>query len=311
LNENHERISEYIPASGSGAPESNLPYYDQVAKNPGDVGVDYRFICGFNSWSSWARGTNNLQDPRNDVYWDDVANQPCPKGWRLPTRKDMYKYLPEEFYSEAVWQHTYTQGNMLKYDYYSGNRNSLGEEYKWKYFTAKFKAASSQTGEWSYPVPDEYPRVYLIKYEGTSKAYRIMIEQRKANTVDDGGVVKKYVRISRFEAMSNDEFLISPDGKQWNLHKFDWDTPAEYMDFPLCGYIDPGDGSNSIITHHPYLGAFGNGCILRSQEIDVTGSLGRNWTMYFMDTYRGVTVGGGSRRSLGDQVRCVRDVNAK
>ena len=97
LNENHERISEYIPASGSGAPESNLPYYDQVAKNPGDVGVDYRFICGFNSWSSWARGTNNLQDPRNDVYWDDVANQPCPKGWRLPTRKDMYKYLPEEF----------------------------------------------------------------------------------------------------------------------------------------------------------------------------------------------------------------------
>ena len=311
LNENHERISEYIPASGSGAPESNLPYYDQVAKNPGDVGVDYRFICGFNSWSSWARGTNNLQDPRNDVYWDDVANQPCPKGWRLPTRKDMYKYLPEEFYSQAVWQHTYTQGNMLKYDYYSGNRNSLGEEYKWKYFTAKFKAASSQTGEWSYPVPDEYPRVYLIKYEGTSKAYRIMIEQRKANTVDDGGVVKKYVRISRFEAMSNDEFLISPDGKQWNLHKFDWDTPAEYMDFPLCGYIDPGDGSNSIITHHPYLGAFGNGCILRSQEIDVTGSLGRNWTMYFMDTYRGVTVGGGSRRSLGDQVRCVRDINAK
>ena len=311
LNENHERISEYIPASGSGAPESNLPYYDQVAKNPGDVGVDYRFICGFNSWSSWARGTNNLQDPRNDVYWDDVANQPCPKGWRLPTRKDLYKYLPEEFYSQAVWQHTYTQGNMLKYDYYSGNRNSLGEEYKWKYFTAKFKAASSQTGEWSYPVPDEYSRVYLIKYEGTSKAYRIMIEQRKANTVDDGGVVKKYVRISRFEAMSNDEFLISPDGKQWNLHKFDWDTPAEYMDFPLCGYIDPGDGSNSIIKHHPYLGAFGNGCILRSQEIDVTGSLGRNWTMYFMDTYRGVTVGGGSRRSLGDQVRCVRDVSAK
>ena len=311
LNENHERISEYIPASGSGAPESNLPYYDQVAKNPGDVGVDYRFICGFNSWSSWARGTNNLQDPRNDVYWDDVANQPCPKGWRLPTRKDLYKYLPEEFYSQAVWQHTYTQGNMLKYDYYSGNRNSLGEEYKWKYFTAKFKAASSQTGEWSYPVPDEYSRVYLIKYEGTSKAYRIMIEQRKANTVDDGGVVKKYVRISRFEAMSNDEFLISPDGKQWNLHKFDWDTPAEYMDFPLCGYIDPGDGSNSIIKHHPYLGAFGNGCILRSQEIDVTGSLGRNWTMYFMDTYRGVTVGGGSRRSLGDQIRCVRDVSAK
>ena len=138
-----------------------------------------------------------------------------------------------------------------------------------------------------------------------------MIEQRKANTVADGSLVKYYVRISRFETTQEDRFQISPDGKKWNLHKFDWENPAEYMDFPLCGYIDPGDNTNSIVSHHPYLGAFGNGCILRSQEIDTSGSLGRNWTMYFMNTYRGVTVGGGSRRTLGDQIRCVRDINAK
>jgi hypothetical protein len=82
------------------------------------------------------------------------------------------------------------------------------------------------------------------------------------------------------------------------------------MDFPLCGYIDSGDNTNTIVKHHPYLGAFGNGCILRSQEIDPSVA-GRNWTMYFMDTFKGVTVGGASRRSLGDQIRCVRDINAK
>ena len=309
LDDRNRKVSSYISATGSTAPSSSVPYYDDVARNPGEVGV-YSFICGFNSWSSWARGTNDRQDPRNDVYWDDVENQPCPKGWRLPTRKDMYKYLPEEFYSQAVWQHSYTKGNDLQYDYYSGNRNSLGEEYQWKYFTARFKVDSSSDDDWSYPVSDEFSRVYLIKYEGTSKAYRIMIEQKKANIVNDGSLVKKYVRISRFETTKDDMFLMSPDRKQWNLHKFDWDNPAEYMDFPLCGYIDAGDGTNTIASNHPYLGAFGNGCILRAQEIDPSVA-GRNWTMYFMDTFRGVTVGGTSRRSLGDQIRCVRDVNAK
>ena len=310
LDQNNNKVSTYISATGATDPASNLPYYDEIAKNPGDNGV-YSFICGFNSWSSWARGTNNKQDVRNDTYWDDVENQPCPKGWRLPTRKDMYKYLPEEFVEKAKWQESYTQGTDLINDYHSGTRNSLGEVYQWKYFTAKFKASSSSADEWTYPVSDANPRVYLIKYEGSSKAYRIMIEQRKANTVADGSLVKYYVRISRFETTQEDRFQISPDGKKWNLHKFDWENPAEYMDFPLCGYIDPGDNTNSIVSHHPYLGAFGNGCILRSQEIDTSGSLGRNWTMYFMNTYRGVTVGGGSRRTLGDQIRCVRDINAK
>lgn len=311
LNDKNQKIYEYIPATGASAPESDLPYYDQVAKNPGDAGVDYRFICGFNSWSSWARGSNNLQDPRNDTYWDDVENHPCPKGWRLPTRKDMYKYLPEHYNNIAKWQNSYTHGRSITQDYVAGNSNSLGEVYGWKYFSAMFKVDPSAEGDWSYPVSDGLSHVYLIKYEGTPKAYRILIEQRKADTgASDGSVVKKYVRISRFETTADDRFLISSDGTQWNLHEFDWKNPAEYMDFPLCGYIDSGDNTNTIVKHHPYLGAFGNGCILRSQEIDPSVA-GRNWTMYFMDTFKGVTVGGASRRSLGDQIRCVRDINAK
>lgn len=309
LDQHGNKTSVYLPATGASAPASDLPYYDDVAKNPGDEG-DYSFICGFHSWSSWARGNDNGADKRNDVFWDDVENHPCPKGWRLPTRKDMYKYLPEEYNNIAKWQNSYTHGRSITKDYHAGNRNSLGEEYQWKYFTAMFKVDQSASGEWSYPVKDDFSRVYLIKYEGTGRAYRIMIEQKKANTGDDGPIVKKYVRVSRFDTKHDDKFLMSPDKTQWNLHKFDWENPAEYMDFPLCGYIDSGDGTNSVISYHPYLGAFGNGCILRSQEIDTSGALGRNWTMYFMDTFRGVTVGGGSRRSLGDQIRCVRDINA-
>ena len=96
LDQHGNKTSVYLPATGASAPASDLPYYDDVAKNPGDEG-DYSFICGFHSWSSWARGNDNGADKRNDVFWDDVENHPCPKGWRLPTRKDMYKYLPEEY----------------------------------------------------------------------------------------------------------------------------------------------------------------------------------------------------------------------
>jgi len=146
----------------------------------------------------------------------------------------------------------------------------------------------------------------LIKYEGTASAYRVMIEQRKANTDDPAGSMQKmYVRISRFETTADDKFLMSSDRKQWNLHKFDWSTPAEYMDFPLCGYIDAGGT-------YPFVNDFGDGCILRAMETYLpNSSVGRNWTIYLRNEHQGVAVGGNSRRSLGDQIRCVRDVNAK
>ena len=287
-----------------GAP-SSVHLYDDVALKPGDKGI-YEFICGFSGASAWARGADNSEDDRNHVYWNEIDNQPCPKGWRLPTQEDLYKYMPDAFKASAVWQHHYSNGNDLNNDYHSGSNNAIGEVYKWKYFTAKFKVDGSSIGDWSHPVSDEFPRVYLIKYEGTASAYRVMIKQRKAKTDDPvGSAPKMYVRISRFETTADDKFLMSPDRKQWNLHKFDWSTPAEYMDFPLCGYIDAGGT-------YPFVNDFGDGCILRAMETYLPNSaIGRNWTIYLRNEHQGVAVGGNSRRSLGDQIRCVRDVNAK
>ncbi|MBQ7771369.1 MAG: fimbrillin family protein [Bacteroidales bacterium] len=296
-----DTICTYQPPGAS----SSVHLYDDVALKPGDKGI-YEFICGFSGASAWARGADNSEDDRNHVYWNEIDNQPCPKGWRLPTQEDLYKYMPDAFKASAVWQHSYSNGNNLNNDYHSGSNNAIGEVYDWKYFTAKFKVDESSVGDWSYPVSDEFPRVYLIKYEGTASAYRVMIEQRKANTDDPAGSMQKmYVRISRFETTADDKFLMSSDRKQWNLHKFDWSTPAEYMDFPLCGYIDAGGT-------YPFVNDFGDGCILRAMETYLPNSaIGRNWTIYLRNEHQGVAVGGNSRRSLGDQVRCVRDVNAK
>ncbi len=300
LDSNGEKFYGYQSASNSA---SAVHLYDNVAINPGDAGT-YDFICGFSGASAWARGTDNKEDPRNHIFWETIENQPCPKGWRLPTRKDLYKYMPDAFKSTAVWQDSYTKGNNLNNDYHSGSQNGIGEVYDWKYFTAKFKVDTSSEEEYSYPLPDEFSCVYLIKYEGTPSAYRVMIEQRKANTDDPATApVKMYVRISRFETTKDDKFIMDPTRTKWNLHKFDWENPAEFMDFPLCGYID---------ANTPFLNDFGDGCILRAMETDLSGNkVGRNWTIYLRNEHQGVTVGGNSRRSLGDQIRCVRDVNVE
>lgn len=53
---------------------------------------------------------------------------------------------------------------------------------------------------------------------------------------------------------------------------------------------------------------FGTGAILRAKEGD---GFGTNWTLYLRSGHNGVAVAGNSRRLLGENIRCVRDVNAK
>lgn len=298
---NGKRVSSFTMGYGYSDNNSTTPYYKDVAVNPGDPGR-YDFIMGFAGNAAWAKADNGTESTINHTYWDTIENQPCPKGWRLPTRKDLHKFMPEEYTSNVGWKKTYAEGNVLRTNYFhSGTTNPIGEKYSWKYFTAMFKVDSDASGDWSYPVSDNLSRVYLIKYEGTSSAYRIMIEQRTAaEQFQQGETPKMYVRISRFNSSKDERFQMDSEYKRWNLHKFDWDNPVEYMDFPLTGYID-ADG---------FFAELGYGCILRAQETDLSVT-GRNWTMYLREDFQGVAVGGRSRRALGDQIRCVRDVNAK
>ena len=106
---------------------------------------------------------------------------------------------------------------------------------------------------------------------------------------------RDYVRISRFNSGASDVFKLNSDGTQWNLHQFDWSTPAEYMDIPLCGYV--------------YKGMSLDGAILRTSEAPMT--KGINWVMYLRSGSNGVCVTKSSRRNLAENIRCVRDINAK
>lgn len=292
--------------------------YDHVAINPGETDKEYSYIMGLTTEATpktWAiTGFNNIDDRKNEnhIYWQNgdilnVNNQPCPKGWRLPTKEDLYSFMPED--NKLLWSQVYIPGEDMrspvvvgettmasKYKHSEDVNNKGKWNYKWSYFSGKFDIDTDidKDTEFSYPVKnDVFARVFGIKYVGEQKAYRVMFEQRASV---DGK--RTYVRIYRFDTNASDEFKVSDDGTQWNLHKFDWTTPAEYMDIPLSGFMHNGGFTQ-----------FGTDAILRASTPSTT--RGWNWTLYFRSGSNGVCVTDNTRRNLGENIRCVRDINAK
>lgn len=227
----------------------------------------YKFVAG--SRSSWTEPAN-----LNQNYWSDVENHPCPKGWRLPTKDDLYSFMPR---------------NQLNWN----SRN-----YPYNYVNANYKE-EGRYGRVANPDGTTYNVIYLLKNKGTEDAYRVRIISRfsKNNAGTGYSKNKRYVRISRYPAGKDDtiEDFVG-DGKE----DTEWNNPVETTDFPGAGFL--------ITDGMPDLRTFGQGSVLRTSEPAGTST---NWVLYLSVTDFQVSVQSGSRRSLGDQIRCVRDINLK
>lgn len=252
----------------------------KIAVNPGEDG-EYRFISDVNDGGYWMLDENGQEESFINEFWtSSVENHPCPKGWRLPTKEDFASFLPEKQFS-TPWS---------------------------KVFHAPQRYLGSTLNYWEELV---YGNVggqkvfYIIKRQGRPDCYRIRILMKESTITG-----KWYFEIAYFsgnEKMSfmnlttEEEFLASmEDGT------FDWSTPSAIMEVPACGFIHPsrfnilnGDGINAI---------------LRSSDPNTTNTPpGTNWVFYLRDDEDRFVCGlvSASRKALGDQIRCVRDVTAK
>lgn len=252
----------------------------KIAVNPGEDG-EYRFISDVNDGGYWMLDENGQEESFINEFWtSSVENHPCPKGWRLPTKEDFASFLPEKQFS-TPWS---------------------------KVFHAPERYLGSTLNYWEELV---YGNVggkkvfYIIKRQGRPDCYRIRILM-KESTIKG----KWYFEIAYFSGNENmsfmnlkteEEFLASmEDGT------FDWSTPSAIMEVPACGFIHPsrfnilnGDGINAI---------------LRSSDPNTTNTpSGTNWVFYLRDDEDRFVCGlvSKSRKALGDQIRCVRDVTAK
>ena len=252
----------------------------KIAVNPGEDG-EYRFISDVNDGGYWMLDENGQEESFINEFWtSSVENHPCPKGWRLPTKEDFASFLPEKQFS-TPWS---------------------------KVFHAPQRYLGSTLNYWEelvYGNVGDQKVFYIIKRQGRPDCYRIRILMKESTITG-----KWYFEIAYFSGNENmtfkdltteEKFLASmKDGT------FDWSTPSAIMEVPACGFIHPsrfnilnGDGINAI---------------LRSSDPNTTNTpSGTNWVFYLRDDEDRFVCGlvSKSRKALGDQIRCVRDVTAK
>lgn len=255
--------------------------------------------------------TETLHNPTNWTfhnncgreYWvePNYENDPCPKGWRLPTVEDVYTILPRK---QMSWNNTayptydISSDEEIWYGYYNNKQNHV---------------------------------CYIMKYPGTAQAYRLRI---MSHWNEDGN--KRYFSVSRYGISEEDKLPNSTSGYKYlskylsgsapngsNKESTMWANPIETINFPACGFLVPDDADvdasgNLTQAAHVDLRSFGHGTVLRTSNANrfdfsgVTDGVDAfNYVQYMSTTDYQLGVQANSRRSLGDQIRCVRDITAE
>lgn len=244
----------------------------KIAVNPGEDG-EYRFISDVNNGGYWMLDENGQEESFINEFWtSSVENHPCPKGWRLPTKEDFASFMPD-ITLNAPWSKGFNSR------IYNGAVLGFREHLVY--------------GE----IGDE-KAMYLIKRQGHPDCYRIRILMKESK---ESG--KWYFEFAYFSGDPNMTFVdLTTEEKfleSMTNGRFDWSTPTAIMEVPACGFIHPstenrlnGDGINAL---------------LRADEPNEQ----YNWICYLRDDAYQFGLIKTSRKALGDQIRCVRDVTAK
>ena len=272
-NQNGEKVYGGVAA---GDNIDNIPVrYPNIAINPGDKGL-YLFIWDPASNGIWLYNENNNGEHSFiDEYWtSDNNNHPCPKGWRLPTRADFASFLPERKFPIATWYNGYQYS-------FSYPANTLGYQEDEVHGTINGERA-----------------IYIIKRKGRPDCYRIRILLKESNTPGKSYYEFAYFpgdATMKFDGLTTEAAFV----ESMNNGLFDWNSPSAIMQIPACGFIHTIGGNK--------LDGDGVSTVLRSSDWV---RVGYNWVCYLRSD-QSFGLFNGSRKVLGDQIRCVRDVTAK
>lgn len=257
-------------------PDDNKIDASNIAKLPKDYKNDskikYNFIymtedegTSYRDWD-WDHNTSASQ-------WNTQANQPCPKGWRLPTRNEFLTIYPINatcgditFLTHSGTKFIESEGNEV----YVGVRNTTD---------------------------DAYGIIYGIKNRFTNNAYRL--RWRAVNVV--GKPECRVLEISRYPATSSDNLSID------NYNNYDWNHPTEVLRLPISGYIH-ADGTNAVIIYSGIEAIYWTSettNTLNNTSYSIRMKLiGNEWD-------RQLKIMDKERRGYGCQIRCIRDNSLK
>lgn len=261
--------------------------YSDCAQDPGENGASKSFQFSSSENESYGRDWAS-QHSVSATYWNNVENQPCPKGWRLPTKDEFLSIVPSSQNAGDITflNHSGAAYNLTDY-------NDVHDE------TAVYVGIPSKTNSWG--------TIYAIKRYGTDNAYRVRwtIERIGVNTGDkcDIGTAAQGYRavlvISRYPADKNSK--LTKDN--YNTAYSDWNNPVETLMLPISGYIHVDGGATLIYA--------GSETIYHTSTADTYNNKSWSFRIKFSGdkNQRYLYMWNEERRGYGCSVRCVRDKN--
>ena len=210
------------------------------------------------------------------MWTGSPETHPCPRGWRLPTREDFAAFMPDRTLG-SPWN-TYFHAPISYYGDITKRPEHL-----------------------CYGKINEEKAIYIIKNQGRDDCYRIRIIMKETKAADFGELSsenKHYFEFSYFSGDKTMSFMGLDTEEKFINSDFDWSIPSATMQVPACGFIHPGGGL--------YLEGDGQDAILRTTDY---ANASTNWVCYLRNNWQFGLISS-SRKALGDQIRCIRDINA-
>ena len=280
-----QRPKSMIDANGGASPypqivkhESDAPIgrpaVATLALNPGDAGKAFSYVRVSGDWDNTTATSS--------TYWKNTKNDPCPTGWRVPTKADFDGIMPT---AERYGDLTFVNHSGTSWREVASNDPEAGA--RTVYVCQRASGAS-------------YGVIYAIKYQGTPQAYRLMwtlgMVGDNQSVTDNGTRYRAYVTISRFPCDKNADLNISTCNTD-----YDWTHPSDFINLPVSGYIYPDQavlynaGAEVVYATSTPTGAYMYGASFKY----VGNTSHRYFALYSMN------------RAAGVSVRCVRDVTSQ
>lgn len=250
------------------------PAVATLALNPGDAGKAFSYVRVSGDWDNTTA--------TSATYWKNAKNDPCPTGWRVPTKADFDGIMPT---AERYGDLTFVNHSGTSWREVASNDPEAGA--RTVYVCQRASGAS-------------YGVIYAIKYQGTPQAYRLMwtlgMVGDNQSVTDNGTRYRAYVTISRFPCDKNADLNISTCNTD-----YDWTHPSDFINLPVSGYIYPDQavlynaGAEVVYATSTPTGAYMYGASFKY----VGNTSHRYFALYSMN------------RAAGVSVRCVRDVTSQ
>lgn len=220
-------------------PRNEAGNINDIAINPGDAGKQFNFIHRYKQYGFFV-GENWDGSYSNDQNWAEPKNQPCPKGWRLPTVNEFMLIIPADELAGDITFNEHPKEDVFKEEVDKdpdGDSNSI-------YIGVRKKENSA------YPTEGITNTIYALKKIGNDNAYylRWHIERvgefprdnHHKNDGDKGDDYRNVLVISRYPATKESTLTKAnvATAAQWNY-------PVEQVILPISGYIHTDLNSQS------------------------------------------------------------------